>query len=346
MEELLGLVLISFAITSLLLVPFIDLLFYLRERFRRQRPSSSIDQTTPIHNKLLVGKDKDTPVGGGILLIPVVIILSLIFIFFYQRSPDFSFIETPIYKEVYVLIFTFLSFGLIGLIDDVRKIFSVFSGKYSGLRARYLFLLQFICATIIAFWLFYQNGLNNIFIPIWGNVILDWVYIPLAIGVIMSFTNAFNISDGLDGLSTGLLAICLFAFLVLAHSVFNPTLSIFVGVWIGALIAFLYFNVYPARIYLGDAGAFGFGAALAVVGLLSGKIIGLGVIGGVYIVIVASSFLQLISKRFFKKKLFPLAPIHMYFRYIGWEEPKVVMRFWLAGAVFAILGLWLALLSK
>jgi phospho-N-acetylmuramoyl-pentapeptide-transferase len=97
---------------------------------------------------------------------------------------------------------------------------------------------------------------------------------------------------------------------------------------------------------LGDAGAFGFGATLAVIGLLSGKILGLAVIGGVFVIIITSSLLQLFWKRVFGKKLIPVAPIHMYFKYIGWAEPKIVMRFWLAGAVFAIFGLWLALLSK
>jgi phospho-N-acetylmuramoyl-pentapeptide-transferase len=132
----------------------------------------------------------------------------------------------------------------------------------------------------------------------------------------------------------------------LANTVFNETLSVFVGVWIGALIAYLYFNVFPARVYLGDAGAYGFGATLAVVGLLSGKILGLAVIGGVFIVIVSSSLLQIASKKILKRKLFPIAPIHMYFKYIGWPEPKIVMRFWLVGAIFAILGLWLSLLSR
>jgi phospho-N-acetylmuramoyl-pentapeptide-transferase len=179
-----------------------------------------------------------------------------------------------------------------------------------------------------------------------GNIILGVWYIPLAIFTIVGFANAYNISDGLDGLSSGLLLICLIAFLVLVSSVLNLPLSVFIGIWIGTLIAYLYFNVFPARIYLGDAGAFGFGATLAVVGLLTGKIIGLAIIGAMYIIIVGSSLFQLLSKKVLKRKLFPVAPIHMYFKYIGWEEPKIVMRFWLAGAIFAVFGLWLAFLSR
>ena len=339
MVQLLGLVLISFAVTGLLLVPFIDLLFYLREKYRKSPARKLYEEikreNTPIHDKLLIGKDTETPVGGGILLIPIVVILSLFII---------NTIYKEINKEIYILVFTFISFGLIGFIDDIKKIFTVFTGKFIGLRARYLLLLQIFFAGFVGFWL-YSLGLNNIFIPILGNIILGVWYIPLAVVVIIAFSNAYNIADGLDGLAAGLLTICLFAFLALAHAAFNPTLSIFVGVWIGALIAFLYFNVFPARIYLGDAGAFAFGATLALVGLLTGKIIGLAVIGGVYIIIVGSSLSQIISKRIFKKKIMAVAPLHMYFKYIGWEEPKIVFRFWLAGSIFAIFGLFLALSS-
>lgn len=336
MIQLLGLVLISFSITSLVLVPFIDLLYYLRSRFSKIQPSAK-NQDTPIHNKLLGNKNMGAPVGGGLLIIPIVSVLSYIVVYLT------SFRVT---SEIYVLIFTFCAFGLIGLFDDVRKIFSVFSGKYSGLRGRYILILQLICAFFVSILLYYSMGLNNIFLPLFGNVVLGFWYVPIAMFLIVAFSNAYNISDGMDGLSTGLLMICLFAFLVLASTVFDQTLSIFLGVWIGAVVAYLYFNVFPARIILGDAGAFAFGATLAVVGLLSGKVIGLGIIGGVFVIIVSSSLLQIVSKRILKRKILPVAPIHMYFKYIGWEEPKIVMRFWLAGVIFAIFGLWLSLLSR
>ncbi len=339
MISLLGLIILSFIATSLLLVPFIDLLFYLkREAKKKAHKTISVhDINTPISNKLLAGKDIETPVGGGILIIPIVIAVTILAILLTRHKLS---------NDIYVLIFTLISFGLIGLQDDLRKIFVSFSGKYSGIKGRFLLLMQFIFAFAVALILYFSVGLNNVFIPIIGNVVLGWIYIPFAAFVIVSFSNAYNISDGLDGLSTGLLAICLFAFLALAQSVLNQNLAIFAGVWIGALIAYLYFNVYPARIYLGDAGAFAFGATLAVMGLLTGKILGLAIIGGVYIMIVGSSLIQIFSKRVFKRKILPVTPIHMYCKYIGWAEPKIVMRFWLIGAILAIFGLWLALLSK
>lgn len=337
MTELLGLVLISFAIASFFMVPFVDLLYFLRRKYKKPIPKGYDDSHTPIHNRLLAGKDVDTPVGGGILLIAIVVTLTILYARLFGSDQP---------SNLYILLFTFLTFGLIGLVDDIRKIFTAFSGKYSGMKAHLMLILQTIVAFISAYMLYNLVGLNNIYISGIGNFVIGVWYIPLAAFVIVAFSNAYNISDGLDGLSTGLLMICLFALLVLASATLNLTLASFIGIWLGSLFAFLYFNIYPARIYLGDAGALSFGATLAVVGLLTGKILALGIIGGVYVVIVASSAIQILAKRFIGKKVFPVAPIHMYLRLIGWDEPKIVMRFWLAQALFAIFGLWLALLSR
>ena len=109
------------------------------------------------------------------------------------------------------------------------------------------------------------------------------------------------------------------------------------------MLGFLYFNIYPARIWLGDVGTMSFGATLALIGLLLGKTLGLTIIGSIFVIEAASSLLQLLSKKFRKKKLFEVAPLHLYFQNKGWEEPKIVMRFWLAGVLAAIIGLLLAL---
>lgn len=335
MQELLGLVLISFAVTAFLIVPFIDLLFFLKKRFEKKESAEKSETHTPIHDQLMKA-DETTPSGGGILLILVLVTISLIAAWWIPL------IELTPLK---ILIFTVLSFGGLGLIDDIRWLTTKRKGKLLGLGRKVLMLIQAVLALIIGSLLYYNLGIQNINIPGIDNFIIGWWFVPLSAFIIVSFANAYNISDGLDGLSTGLLMICLFAFLVLAYSVFNDTLSVFVGVWIGVLIAYLYFNVYPARIYLGDAGAFGFGATLAVVGLLTGKIFGLAIIGGVYIFIVLSSFIQIFSKKILKRKIFPVAPLHMWLKYLGWQEPKIVARFWLAGIIFAIFGLWLSLLN-
>ncbi len=344
MAQLLGLVILSFLVTSLVIVPFIDLLYYLRHRFLRRVDSeqaslivSAHDRSdTPIHDKLMKA-DFGTPHGGGIVIIPIVVIISGLVMLL--RTNQFSW-------ELGVLVLSMISFGLLGSVDDIGHITQTSAGKFKGLSGKKILPIQVLLGLIVALVLYFPLGFNNIYIPVVGNIVLGWIYIPLAVFSIVAFANAVNISDGLDGLSTGLLTICLVAFLVLAHSVFDLTLSVFVGVWLGAVIAYLYFNVYPARVYLGDAGSFGFGATLAVIGLLTGKIIALGFIGGVYVVILMTSLIQILSKRFLHRKAFPLAPLHMYFKYIGWPEPKIVSRFWLAGAMFAMFGLWLALAAK
>lgn len=337
MVELLGLVLLSFAVTSFFMVPFIDLLYFLRSKYRKPIPKGYNDATTPIHNKLLAGKDLDTPVGGGLLLIFLVTALVSLYTGI-SGMPQQSYLN--------ILLFALLAFGAIGLIDDVKKVLTAFSGKYQGVKGRYILLLQIIFALVTAWGLYSIVGLNNIYIPILGNFVIGIWYIPFAAFVIVAFSNAYNISDGFDGLSTGLLLICLFALLILASATLNITLAIFIGIWLGSLFAFLYFNIFPARIYLGDAGSLSFGATLAVVGLLTGKILALAIIGGVYVLIILSSTIQILSKKLLGKKIFPVSPLHMYLRYIGWEEPKIVMRLWLTGAIFAIFGLWLALLSR
>lgn len=336
MTQLLGLVLLSFIVTSLMMVPFIDLLFYLKRRFERMQKERAKKSETPIHDQLMKA-DEGIPSGGGILLILILIIFSLGLSFFSPQADKVS---------LKILLFTLLSFGALGLADDIKFILTRRKGKFLGLGRKKMLLLQVILALVISSMLYFFAGLNNLYISGFGNFIINYWYIPLAAFVIVAFANAYNISDGLDGLSAGLLLICLFAFLALAARSLDLTLASFIGIWIGLLFAFLYFNVWPARIFLGDAGAFAFGATLAVVGLLTGKILALAIIGGMFIMIVSSSLIQIISKKILKRKILPLAPVHMYFKYIGWEEPKIVSRFWLAGGIFAILGLWIALLSR
>lgn len=335
MTSLLGLVLISFTITSISIVPFIDFLFILKRKYEKVQPLK-VKSTTPIHDKLMKG-DESIPSGGGILLILIIVLFSIIYAIFSPRADMTSLI---------ILLLTLLSFGGLGFIDDVKLITTKRKGKFLGLGRKYLLITQTILAVGISLLLYFFAGLNNIYISGLGNFVIHGWYIPMAAFLIVSFANAYNISDGLDGLSVGLLTICLFAFLALASVSLNLSLASFIGIWIGTLFAFLYFNIWPARIFLGDAGAFGFGATLAVVGLLTGKVLALPIIGGMFVIIVLSSLLQIISKKFFKKKILPVTPLHMYFKYIGWPEPKVVTRFWLAQCLFAIFGLWIAFLSK
>ncbi len=335
MSQLLGLVLLSFAITSFCMVPFIDLLYLLKKRFQKKQVNLK-NTETPIHDQLMKA-DIKTPSGGGILIILILIILSA----GYGIVSGFT---DKISLKILLLCLT--SFGFLGLIDDIKSIMTKRTGKFLGLSRRRMLFIQSLIALSIGGMLYLWAGLDNIYISGLGNFVIGGWYIPLAAFVIISFANAYNISDGLDGLAAGLLLICLFSFLALSSRSLDLTLASFIGIWIGALFAFLYFNIWPARIFLGDAGSLAFGATLAVVGLLTGKILALAIIGGMFVIIVASSLLQILSKKFLQRRILPVTPLHMYFKFIGWEEPKIVMRFWLAQGLFAIFGFWIALLSR
>ena len=341
MRFFLGLILISFAATSAAIVPFINLLYRLKFTRRPQKTRDFLGKRTQIFDRFHQQK-AGTPLGAGILLIALIAIFFAAAFFLSKAAGVYITSVFPITGELNVIFFTLFSFGLLGFFDDFKKIFNLEEKGVFGLRLRDKFLFQWLLAFIIAFLLYYQLGISIINIPFWGVLDLGLGYIPLAAFIIVAFTNAFNITDGLDGLACGLLLICLVAFCFLSFQIFDTPLTILTSVWIGALIAFLYFNVYPARVFLGDTGAMAFGALMAVVGLMLGKIIALAFIGGIFILEVGSSLLQMLSKAWRGKKLFRAAPVHLWLQDRGWEEPKIVMRAWLAQLVLAIFGLWLA----
>jgi phospho-N-acetylmuramoyl-pentapeptide-transferase len=311
----------------------------------RQVTLDALGKRTPIFDKFHRMK-AGTPVGGGILIIiltslflPVAILLMR-----YFWIPITS--VYPIVSEVKIVLFTFISFGLLGLFDDIKKTFPDAKSKVFGLRLRHKLFLEILLAFIVAFWLTAELKINIFHVPILGVIQMGWWFVPFATFVIIAFANAFNITDGLDGLASGVLMIALGAFWFISASILDTPLSLFLAIWISGLLAFLYFNVYPARIFLGDTGALSFGATLAVVGLILGKAPALIVIGGVFVAEVTSSFIQLISKQFTGRKVFAAAPLHLWLQQKGWPEPKIVMRFWILSIVLAIIGLWMALLTK
>lgn len=339
----LGLIIFSFLISSVLIVPFINLLFKLKLTRRKEAPKSG---KVPLFDKLHDTK-AGTPVGGGIFII---FLVSIFFAVLFPLSANLGvFVKTAydLRGELFVIFFTFISFGLLGLSDDLLKIFAKptkgILGLWFGLRRKQKFVLQWILALIDGFLIYKYLGIHIVNLPI-AHIVFDlgiW-YVPFAAFVIVSFTNAFNVTDGLDGLATGLLLICLAAFGVIVAGHLDTPLSLFIALWFGCLIAFLYFNIFPARIFLGDAGALSFGAMLSVIGLLSGSIVALLVIGGIFVIEIASSGIQILGWKFLKRPIFPIAPIHHAFLAMGWEEPKIVMRAWLFGIMLAIFGLWLA----
>ncbi|KKR71100.1 MAG: Phospho-N-acetylmuramoyl-pentapeptide-transferase [Candidatus Woesebacteria bacterium GW2011_GWA2_40_7b] len=296
----LGILIFSFTVASLLIVPFINLLYKLK-MLRRNEGKGAKKQS--LFDKLH-DKKAGTPTG-------------------------------------------FISFGLLGFLDDYVKIFGKAipgkMGMWIGLGRGLKMILQVLLAFAVGFFLNQYLGINILHIPLIDKTIyLGLWYIPFAAAIIIFFNNAFNFTDGLDGLASGLLMIYLFAYIILAAGVLDTPLSMFIALWLGALMAFLYFNIWPARVFLGDAGALSFGATIAVIGLLIGNAVALFVIGGIFVIEAISSAVQIFGWKVLKRPILPLAPLHNTFLALGWEEPKIVMRAWIAGVMFAIFGLWLA----
>jgi phospho-N-acetylmuramoyl-pentapeptide-transferase len=343
----LGFLFFSFIVTSLLIVPFINALYKLKFLRAKQKTVDAFGKKTPIFDKFHA-KKAGTPVGGGLL---VIAITSLLFVIFLPIANLFGANLTSNYNnmndEVFIILFTFLSFGLLGLYDDAKKLFNFKRTKFFGLKMRYKLSIQIILALVISSFLYFKLNIDFINIPFLGSLNLGFGYIFIATFLIVAFTNAVNITDGLDGLATGSLLFSLFGlwFLTASNAIMDMPMSIFIGLWIGSLISFLYFNTYPARIFLGDVGALSFGATLAVIGLLLGNAVSLAVIGFIFVLEVSTSFFQLISKKFLKRKLFKAAPLHLALQEYGWSEPKIVARAWLVQILLTLFGLWLGLIN-
>ena len=341
MAIILGIIVLSFIIHSLAIVPFINFLY--RFRFYKRKtavPSSKRDAATShIRSKAR------TPEGGGLLIL---VIVSLLFILAFPVLNLFGVEIThsyPLKEEINVLFFTFVTFGLLGLYDDVVGFLELERHMgYSGLKTGHKFAIQAVLGLVIGGLLYFNLGIDIINIPFLGTICFGPWFILLAAFLVVAFSNAVNITDGMDGLAPGLLMISLFGFLILSSSILDIPLSLFIAFWLGGLIAFLYFNVFPARIFMGDVGALSFGATLAVVGLLTGKIAALFIFGLPFLVNGFSSLLQIASVKLTGKKILPIAPIHYWLLKKGWSEPKIVQRAWLMNIVLVVFGLWLALL--
>ncbi len=336
---------VSFILNLVLIIPFINLLYKSKLQRQNQTTKDAFNRPTPIFDKFHQHKS-GTPVGGGILTLLTTTGVFFFFLFMYFLLHKKILSNYPsLVAEIKIIIFTFISFGILGIFDDLKKIFFWRDSQFFGLRIRHKLILEIILAAIVSFWLFSDLKIQIIYVPFFGVFTISWLYIVFSTFVIVAFANAVNITDGLDGLASGVLTIALLGLWVVSRSILDVPTSLFIAAWLGGLIAFLYFNIYPARLIMGDAGALSFGATFAVVGLVQGKVFALLIIGAIFVVEIATSFIQLLSKRFRHKKVFPVAPLHLWLQLRGWEEPKIVMRFWLISMILVIFGLMVAFMK-
>jgi phospho-N-acetylmuramoyl-pentapeptide-transferase len=257
--------------------------------------------------------------------------------------------------KVWLALVAFLAFGLIGFIDDYLK---VSKHNSDGLSAPVKLILQFIPATVVVVLLYYsgEEGITCLYIPFFKNPVVDLgvFWIPFGVVLIVGESNAVNFSDGLDGLLAGLLIMVFITLTILTYLAGRIDYSAYLGIpyiagageltvfclaAMGACIGFLWFNAHPAEVFMGDVGSLSLGAVVAVISLIIKKEILMLIIGGVFVLEIASVILQVGSFKLFGKRIFKMAPLHHHFEELGWAETKVVIRFWILGGLFAIIAL-------
>jgi phospho-N-acetylmuramoyl-pentapeptide-transferase len=293
-----------------------------------------------------------TPTMGGV----IVWVTVFLFIFASQyifpmiaHLVDSAFLERLDFlsrKQTYLPLFALVATGILGLFDDIMSVRGWGGNKGGGMRFAARFGWLFVIAGIGAWWFYYKLGWDMIHVPAMGDFNIGLWYVPLFIFIIIFAAFSSNETDGLDGLNGGILMMAFATFTMIAFLHNKVDLASFCAAVTGALLAFLWFNVYPARFFMGDTGAISLGATLGVVALLTNSVIVLFIIVFVYVLESGSALMQMMSKKFFKRKIFLAAPIHHHFEAMGWPEPKITMRAWIFTAVMAILGLIIGIIGK
>lgn len=330
-QDLTGTFLLSVSafLLAMLLTPVYTFLAYRYKFWKKQRTTSTTGEKLEVFTKLHANKFKrNIPTMAG--LIGILAISVVTFGFNLDRA------------ETYLPLAALLGGGFVGLLDDIINVRGHGKGV-AGLRSSLKFTMITVLAAALGLWFFHTLGYDSIHVPFVGDVVLGWVIVPLFMLAVVATSNAVNISDGLDGLAGGLLSISFGAFGMIALLQGHVLLSGFCFTVVGALLSYLWFNIFPARFFMGDVGSFAFGTSLGVVAMLTNTLFLLPIIGIIFVIEAGSSLLQITSKRLFHKRIFISAPIHHHLEAMGWPETKVTMRFWVIACVAGFTGVLLAL---
>jgi phospho-N-acetylmuramoyl-pentapeptide-transferase len=269
---------------------------------------------------------------GGLLIVFVVIGIY----FFLRPGPDAS---------TFAPLAALASVGLLGAFDDYLN-----ARTGEGIRARQKLIWLTVVAFVAAWQIQQTYAITAIAVPFYGPLPIEpWLYVLFAAFAIIAAANGVNITDGLDGLSGGTAAIAFVAYMLIAllNTPAQPNLALLCALIVGALLGFLWFNVHPAQIFIGDSGALALGATLAVTALITGQILVLPLIGVIFVIETMSVILQVIYFRMTGgRRLFRMSPIHHHFELGGWDEEKITIRFWIVGILAALLGVTLFLATQ
>lgn len=304
--------------------------------------------TTPIYSKLHKHKE-GTPTMGGLLIWVTTLVIAFIFSYIntLAAAPDWLRNLNFLTREQTLLpLGVLVASALVGLLDDWFNITQQGGGKGGGLKARHRLMIFALIAAVGAWWFFFKLDWDVIHVPFLGTFNIGWWYIPFFIFVIVATAFSVNTIDGLDGLSAGVLLTSFGSLGAIAFMQGKYNLVAFCGVLVGALLAFLWFNITPARFFMGDTGAMSLGVTLGVVALLVHAEFFLPIISLLLVVESFSVIIQLLAKKFFRRKVFMSSPLHHHLEAIGWPESKIVMRFWVISGVTSVIGLILTLMDQ
>ncbi len=314
---------------AMFLTPLYTFFAYRYRFWKTQRTNAVTGDKLQVFNELHKAKiRRNIPTMAGVIAVVSITIVTLLL------NLDRA--------QTWLPLAALLGGAAVGAIDDYLNVFGK-NRKDAGLRSGVKFLL-IIALGVALGWFFYAKlDVSALHVPFYGDLALGWMIIPLFAFAVVATGNAVNISDGLDGLAGGLLAISFVTFGGIALLQGSVLLAGFCFTVVGALLSYLWFNIYPARFFMGDIGSFAYGVTLGVVAMLTDTLLLLPVIGLLFVIEAGSSLLQITSKKLFGRKIFISAPIHHHLEASGWPETKVTMRFWVIACVMAFVGFMLAL---
>lgn len=319
-------------IVAMMLTPVYTFVAYRYKFWKRQRTESTTGEALKVFTKLHANKFKrNIPTMAGTVFVIAIALVTLLLNLDRQ--------------ETWLPLAALVGGAIVGLIDDIINIRGLGKGV-AGLRSSLKFLMITAIGLALGWFFFDRLDVTAVTVPFIGEWHLGWLIVPIFAFVVVAAGNAVNISDGLDGLAGGLAAIAFGGFGVISLMQGNALMAGFCFTVVGALLSYLWFNIYPARFFMGDVGSFALGTSLGVVAMLTDSLFILPIIGFVFVLEAGSSLIQIFSKKVFKRKIFISAPIHHHLEAIGWPETKVTMRFWVIAAVTSFVGVMVALAGE
>ncbi|PIT90705.1 MAG: phospho-N-acetylmuramoyl-pentapeptide-transferase [Candidatus Komeilibacteria bacterium CG10_big_fil_rev_8_21_14_0_10_41_13] len=328
-------------ILAVLITPILTHFLYKHKLGKQIRESESAPIFHSLHKK-----KSGIPTMGGIIIWLTVLILALAFFYLAKLFPDgwaanFNFLTR---SETLLPLGALVASALVGLFDDFLGIKKI-GPRGGGLKMRHKLLIFTGIALIGALWFYFKLDWDLFHVPFLGSYEIGWWYIPIFVFIIVATAFSVNETDGLDGLAGGVLLTSFGSLGTIAFIQGRYDLATFCGVIVGALLAFLWFNINPARFIMGDTGSMSLGITLGIVAMLTNSALFLPIISFVLVIESLSVIIQMLTKKLTGKKIFISTPIHHHFEAIGWTEPKIVMRFWVISGVTSVVGLILFLID-